>query len=139
MHAGPLFAPVCEIFLALFDGVGGFGHKLLQDGEELLGIEGFELLGGAVTVGDGARADGDDGQVGADLTETGNEIGTGRSSIAASMTAPSTSGNLRSVSMASADEYAVRTLNFAVSRMSLREEMAPACSRSMTRKQGLVM
>ena len=56
-----------------------------------------------------------------------------------SRTTPLTAGNLDKTSSASCPLYAVSTLNFAVSMTSLRVEMLPGNSRSITRKQGLFM
>ena len=47
--------------------------------------------------------------------------------------------NKANVSRASEAEYAVMTLNFAVSMTSLRVEMLAECSRSTTTKQGRIM
>src|ERR1700757_2336290 len=54
-----------------------------------------------------------------------------------SSTMPLTPGNLVKISSASLPLYAVRTLNLAVSMTSLRVEMLPGNSRSITRKHGL--
>src|ERR1700722_17795878 len=61
------------------------------------------------------------------------------SSSPPSSTIPLTAGNLLKTSRASLPLYAVSTLNLAVSMTSLRVEILPGNSRSMTRKQGLIM
>src|ERR1700728_4059452 len=63
----------------------------------------------------------------------------GTSSSPLSRTTPLTAGNLLKTSRASLPLYAVSTLNLAVSMTSLRVEMLPGNSRSITRKHGLIM